>query len=78
MSNNNTPAHRSTPGVPGDRVPSPSLTEVYEALQLLSLSSPTQSGGESSAAENRRARQYSLPIPYPRINGDEDGEGVAL
>ena len=77
MSNGTTPARHSTPGVATDRVPSPSLTEVYEALQLLSLSSPTQSGGEPTATKDRRACQYNLLIPYPRLDGDEDGEGVA-
>ena len=43
----------------------------------MSLSSPTQSGGEPPATEDRRTCQYSLPIPYPRLDGDEDGEGVA-
>ena len=41
------------------------------------LSSPTQPGGEPPATKNRRTHQYNLPIPYPRIDGDEDGEGVA-
>ena len=77
MSNGSTPAHQSTPGVPANRVPSPSLTEVYKALRLMSLNSPSQPGGEPSTAEDRCTRQYSLPIPYPRLDGDEDGEGVA-
>ena len=77
MSNGNTPACHSTPGVPGTRVPSPSLTEVYEALQLMSLSSPSQSSGEPPEAENRRTRQYSLLIPYPQLDGDAVSKGVA-
>ena len=77
MSDGNTPARRSTPGVPSSQVPSPSLTEVYDALQLLSLSSPSQPSGEPSTAEDRRTHQYSLPIPYPQLNGDEDSKGMA-
>ena len=76
MSNGSTPARRSTPGIPASRVPSPSLTKVYEALRVMSLNSPSQSGGESTNA--RSTCQYNLPIPYPRIDGDEDGVGVAL
>ena len=75
MSNDSTPARRSTPGVPADRVPSPSLTEVYEALRVMSLDSLSQSSGESTNA--RSTRQYSLPIPYPQIGRDENSEGVA-
>ena len=75
MSNGSTPARRSTPGAATDRVPSLSLTEVYEALRVMSLSSPTQSSSEPT--NDRSTRQYSLPIPYPRLDGDEDSTGMA-
>ena len=41
----------------------------------MSLSSPTQPS--SKPTNDRSTRQYSLPIPYPRLDGDEDGEGMA-
>ena len=65
MSNGNTPARRSMPGVPSTRVPSPSLTEVYEALRLMSLSSLSQSRSEPANIDECRNRQYSLPISDP-------------
>ena len=75
MSNGTTPDRCSTPGIAADRVPSPSLTGVYEALRLMSLSSLTQPGSEPT--NDRSTRQYSLPIPYPRLDGDENSEEVA-
>ena len=77
MSNVNTPARRSTPGVPGTRVPSPTASEVAEAFHLMSLGPLPESSFELAEAEDRRLRQYSLPITNPRITGDEDGEGMA-
>ena len=77
MSNVETPAHRSTPGVPSTNVPSPSASEVTEAFRLMSLGPPPESSIEHAKAEDRHLRQYSRLIPYPRLVGDADGEGMA-
>ena len=65
MSNVGTPAHQSTPGVPGTRVPSPTTSEVAKAFRLMSLSPPPESSFEHAKAKDQCLHQYSLPIPYP-------------
>ena len=76
MSNNATPIRSSTP-VTGPVTGVPTASEIAEAFRLMSLGPPPESSFEHAEAEERRRRQYSLPITNPRLAGDEDGESLA-
>ena len=76
MSNNATPIRSSTP-ITGPATGSPTASEIAEAFRLMSLGPPPESSFKHAEAEDRRLRQYSLPITNPRLVGDEDGEGMA-
>ena len=69
MSDVGTPDHRSTPGVPGTRVPSPTASKVAEAFRLMSLGPPPESSSNMLRPKTDATASIVFRSPIPESMG---------